>query len=91
MVIDIGAGTGAITFPLAEKAGTVIAIENIPASIQKLRRKINEENNIKIKQIDVLRYELPRSPFYVVANIFGSFEPSHRVIFHHRRVLIRPL
>lgn len=69
MVIDIGAGTGAITFPLAEKAGTVIAIENDPASIQKLRSKIKEQNNIKIRQIDVLRYELPRSPFCVVANI----------------------
>lgn len=68
-VIDIGAGTGAITFPLAEKAGTVIAIENDPASIQKLKSKMNEENNIKIKQIDVLQYALPRSPFCVVANI----------------------
>ncbi|WP_334074489.1 MULTISPECIES: 23S ribosomal RNA methyltransferase Erm [Paenibacillus] len=68
-VIDIGAGGGAITFSLAKKAGTVIAIENDPVSIQKLRSKMNEENNIKIKQIDVLRFELPRNPFCVVANI----------------------
>jgi len=68
-VIDIGAGTGAITIPVAEKAGTVIAIENDPASIQKLKSKINGEYNVKIKQVDVLRYKLPESPFSVVANI----------------------
>lgn len=68
-VIDIGAGTGAITFPLAEKAGTVIAIENDPAFIRKLKSKIHEVNNIRIMEMDVLRFELPRRPFCVVANI----------------------
>ncbi|MDR9857209.1 23S ribosomal RNA methyltransferase Erm [Paenibacillus sp. VCA1] len=68
-VIDIGAGTGAITFPLAEKAGTVIAIENDPASVQKLKRKIKEGVNIRLKEMDVLRFELPKGPFCIVANI----------------------
>ena len=68
-VIDIGAGTGAITFPLAERAGTVIAIENDPASVRKLRSKMKEKTNIRVKQTDILRYELPVSPFCVVANI----------------------
>ncbi|MGC5325192.1 rRNA adenine N(6)-methyltransferase family protein [Brevibacillus sp. SYSU BS000544] len=68
-VIDIGAGTGAITFPLAEKAGTVIAIENDPVSVQKLKSRIKEEKNIRVKQMDVLQFDLPQNPFCVVANI----------------------
>ncbi|WP_233183926.1 rRNA adenine N(6)-methyltransferase family protein [Paenibacillus sonchi] len=68
-VIDIGAGTGALTFPLAGQAGTVIAIENDPASVQKLTSKMKEKNNINIKPVDVLQFKLPKSPFCVVANM----------------------
>ncbi|MGD8536778.1 MAG: rRNA adenine N-6-methyltransferase family protein, partial [Candidatus Aminicenantes bacterium] len=33
LIIEIGAGRGALTFPLAEKAGKVIAIETDPTLI----------------------------------------------------------
>lgn len=68
-VLDIGAGVGAITFPLSEKAGTVVAIENDSAYISKLLRKTEGKKNIRVKSIDFLQYNLPKGSFSVVANI----------------------
>lgn len=68
-VLDIGAGTGALTFPLAEKAAHVLAIETDPAFIDKLFSKIKDGGNIRVKPSDFLEVPLPKSPFAVVANI----------------------
>ncbi|CAG7646846.1 ribosomal RNA small subunit methyltransferase A [Paenibacillus allorhizosphaerae] len=68
-VLDIGAGAGAITFPLAEKAATVLAIENDPVYVTKLASKLREGTNIRIKPVDFLRLDLPGKPFSVVSNI----------------------
>ncbi|WP_238403266.1 23S ribosomal RNA methyltransferase Erm [Paenibacillus mesophilus] len=69
LVLDIGAGTGAITFPLAAKAAHVLAVENDPTYVRKLSSKLNDQTNIRIKQIDFLQLHLPKEPFCVVANI----------------------
>ena len=69
IVLDIGAGTGALTFPLAEKAAQVLAIETDPVFIDKLFSKIKDGGNIRIKPSDFLEVPLPKSPFAVVANI----------------------
>ncbi|GIP06628.1 ribosomal RNA small subunit methyltransferase A [Paenibacillus lautus] len=68
-VLDIGAGTGALTFPLAEKAARVLAIEADPAFVDKLLGKMKDSSNIRVKQSDFLEIPLPRNPFAVVANI----------------------
>ncbi|MCM3042141.1 rRNA adenine N(6)-methyltransferase family protein [Paenibacillus motobuensis] len=68
-VLDIGAGTGALTYPLAEKAAHVLAIETDSAFIDRLFSKMQDRSNIRIKQSDFLEVSLPRSPFTVVANI----------------------
>lgn len=68
-VLDIGAGTGAITFPLAARAARVLAVENDPAYVRKLSNKLKDQANIRIKQIDFLQLQLPNEPFSVVANI----------------------
>ncbi|MFZ5969339.1 MAG: 23S ribosomal RNA methyltransferase Erm [Bacillota bacterium] len=68
-VIDLGAGKGALTFPLAEKAGKVLAVENDPAFAEILRRKAADYSNITIIEKDILKLNLPQTPFYVVANI----------------------
>jgi 23S rRNA (adenine-N6)-dimethyltransferase len=68
-VLDIGAGTGAITLPLAEKAGRVLAVENDPLLVSKLRGKLQEAANVTIKPLDILQMPLPKGPFKVVANI----------------------
>jgi 23S rRNA (adenine-N6)-dimethyltransferase len=69
LVLDIGAGTGAITIPLAREGWRVLAIENDPSLVEKLRRKIREDDDIQIIERNILELPLPRKAFGVVSNI----------------------
>lgn len=69
LVVEIGAGTGILTLSLAENAGKVLAVENDPDFVEKLRRITACQPNITVLEKDFLRIPLPRRPFYVVANI----------------------
>jgi len=53
LIIEIGAGKGALTFPLAEKAGKVIAIEKDRSLIPFLQKK--RFSNLEILEEDVLK------------------------------------
>lgn len=68
-VLDIGAGKGALTFPLAETAGKVIAVENDPRCAELLRRKAGSDSRITVVEQDFRFMKLPHRPFYVAANI----------------------
>jgi 23S rRNA (adenine-N6)-dimethyltransferase len=80
--IDIGAGLGAFTLPLAEQANRVIAVENDLQLVEKLSTKTKEKTNIKVIHQDFLQFSLPRHPFVVVANIPYSITTSilHRLL-----------
>ncbi len=53
LVIEIGAGKGALTFPLAERAGKVIAIEKDRSLVPLLLE--SRRSNLEVRQADVLR------------------------------------
>ena len=55
LIIEIGAGRGVMTFPLAEKAGKVIAIEKDPALIPYLQRR--DFPNLIILEKDIMKVE----------------------------------
>jgi 16S rRNA (adenine1518-N6/adenine1519-N6)-dimethyltransferase len=55
LVIEIGAGKGALTFPLADRAGKVIAIEKDKAFIPLLRE--GKKDNLVLVEQDVLRLD----------------------------------
>jgi len=55
LIIEIGAGKGALTFPLAEKCSKVIAIEKDPALVRFLLESKRE--NVVILEKDVLRIQ----------------------------------
>jgi 16S rRNA (adenine1518-N6/adenine1519-N6)-dimethyltransferase len=55
LIIEIGAGKGALTFPLAEKAGKVIAIEKDPTLIPSLQKK--NIPNLTILEKDILKVD----------------------------------
>ncbi len=63
LIVEIGAGKGALTFLLAEKAGKVIAIEKDPALIPSLKKKkipnliILEEDILEVNFHELLKTE----------------------------------
>ena len=66
LVLDIGAGDGALTAPLLERGARVIAIELHPGRAAALRQRFGAD--IKVVQVDAADLRLPRRPFHVVAN-----------------------
>lgn len=58
LVIEIGPGAGALTLPLAEKAGHLTAIELDEKLIEPLRIKTFGMDNVEIVQGDILKTEL---------------------------------
>lgn len=71
-VIEIGAGTGALTEELAARAGRVIAFEIDKKLAPLLKEKFKDFKNVEIVEGDILKYPISNiltSPFKVVANI----------------------
>jgi 16S rRNA (adenine1518-N6/adenine1519-N6)-dimethyltransferase len=56
LIIEIGAGKGALTFPLADRAGKVIAIEKDKSLIPFLQE--GHKSNLVVLQQDILRLDL---------------------------------
>lgn len=68
-VLEIGAGKGVLTFPIAEKAGRVVAVEIDADFVEALRVKAKSRPHIKVIQGDIREIRLPTEPYCVVANI----------------------
>ncbi|MEO9180357.1 MAG: rRNA adenine N-6-methyltransferase family protein [Acidimicrobiales bacterium] len=67
LVLDIGAGTGAITAPLVQRGAKVIAIELHPIRAEELRQRFAHEH-VTVVRADAADLRLPKRPFRVVAN-----------------------
>jgi 23S rRNA (adenine-N6)-dimethyltransferase len=68
-VFEIGAGTGRLTRPLAERAGRVTAVELDPSLVEGLRRSFGGRSNVRVAQADVLRVPFPSRPWRAFGNI----------------------
>jgi 23S rRNA (adenine-N6)-dimethyltransferase len=67
-VLDLGAGSGALTSALTRAGARVVAVEVDPELAAGLRRRFGD-----VVEGDALRVALPREPFKVVANLpFGA-------------------
>jgi 23S rRNA (adenine-N6)-dimethyltransferase len=69
LVLDLGAGHGAITAALAATGARVIAIERDQRLACRLRRRFGGEPRVRVVEADLRRVPLPRRRFLVVANI----------------------
>ncbi len=80
LVLDIGAGSGVITFALSKKAREVWAIEPDRETAEKLRENIKKYNleNIKVIEKDFLELELPEEPYKVFSN--PPFHLSSKIV-----------
>lgn len=65
-MLDVGAGTGAITAPLVAAGMRVIAVEAHPGRAAHLRRRFGDR--VVVVQVDASDLRLPRRPYHVVAN-----------------------
>jgi 23S rRNA (adenine-N6)-dimethyltransferase len=67
LVVDIGAGTGALTASLVAAGAQVIAVELHPQRIDVLRTRFAHDP-VTVVRADAADLRLPRRPFRVVAN-----------------------
>lgn len=69
-VLDIGAGSGVITYALSKRCKKVIAIEPDPVAAAKLRQNLAQRGveNVEIVEQDFLEYSLPSEPYKVFSN-----------------------
>jgi 23S rRNA (adenine-N6)-dimethyltransferase len=67
LVVDIGAGTGALTASLVAAGARVIAVELHPQRIDALRTRF-AGGPVTVVRADAAHLRLPRRPFRVVAN-----------------------
>ncbi|HTQ89308.1 MAG TPA: rRNA adenine N-6-methyltransferase family protein [Streptosporangiaceae bacterium] len=65
LVLDIGAGQGALTGPLTEAGARVIAVELHPGRAERLRQRFPQ---VTLVHADARTLRLPRQPFRVVAS-----------------------
>jgi 23S rRNA (adenine-N6)-dimethyltransferase len=73
LVVEIGAGSGRLTAPLAERAAEVLAIELDPVWAGRLRERFRGFGHVVVLEADAASVALPRRPFRVVSNL-----PFHR-------------
>jgi 23S rRNA (adenine-N6)-dimethyltransferase len=67
LVVDIGAGTGALTASLVAAGARVIAVELHPRRIEALRKRFADDP-VTVVRADAIDLRMPRRPFRVVAN-----------------------
>jgi 23S rRNA (adenine-N6)-dimethyltransferase len=80
LVLDLGAGTGRLTSPLAGVARKVVAVELDPLLADRLRRR--GWSNVEVIEGDAVEMALPREPFRVVANVpFGRTNDLLHLLF----------
>lgn len=78
VVIDLGAGSGAITEVLVSRAAQIIAVENEPRAYSKLQSNMRSHDNVIIVQTDIMTYTSPETAYKIFANI--PFSLSSKVV-----------
>lgn len=68
-VYDLGAGSGVISSVLAENVGMVVALEYEPRTVELLKINMEKYSNVDVHRADIIKFELPTSPYKVFANI----------------------
>ena len=68
LVLDLGAGGGAITTALAATGARVIAVEHDPRLAARLQRRFDADPRVRVVHADLRTVPLPRRDFLVVAS-----------------------
>ena len=102
IVIEVGPGLGALTFPVASVAKEVIAIEKDKKIAQILEEEIASLKNVRVIKEDILKFnDLPNDyvvlsnlPFYITSIVIRKFlesnpQPKKMVLMLQREVAKR--
>jgi 23S rRNA (adenine-N6)-dimethyltransferase len=85
LVLEIGAGTGRLTAPLADRARRVIAVELDPVCVAHLRDSLAGRANVEVVHANALAVALPVPAFRAFGNL--PFSAGTRIL---RRLLDDP-
>jgi 23S rRNA (adenine-N6)-dimethyltransferase len=69
LVLDLGAGSGALTRALADAGARVRAVELDPAALRELRSRFGADPRVEVVEADATLLRLPDEPFAVLANL----------------------
>lgn len=69
IVYDLGAGSGVIASVLANKCKKVVAVENEPEALKKLRTNLGNILNVDIVEQDILKLKIPDGRYKIFSNI----------------------
>lgn len=69
IVYDLGAGSGVIASVLANRCKKVIAVENEPEALKKLRSNLGNILNVDIIDQDILKVKIPEGRYKIFSNI----------------------
>jgi 23S rRNA (adenine-N6)-dimethyltransferase len=71
VVVEVGAGSGALTIPLARAGARVVAVEADPVWVGRLRDRLATAriaDRVRVVPVDFRRFSWPAQPYRVVAN-----------------------
>lgn len=72
LVVEIGAGLGALTLVLARRGLRVLAVERDPAWAERLRARLRSKPRVRVVEADFLSLPLPAENFRVTGSLpFG--------------------
>ena len=81
LVLDVGAGRGALTAPLLDAGARVVAVELHPERVRHLRRRFG--GAVTVVRADAADLRLPTRPFHVVASVpYAVTTPLLRRLTH---------
>jgi 23S rRNA (adenine-N6)-dimethyltransferase len=69
IVYDLGAGSGVIASVLANRCKKVIAVENEPEALKKLRTNLGNVLNVNIVDEDIVKLKIPEGRYKIFSNI----------------------
>jgi len=78
-ILELGAGTGRVTIPLARDGHTVVALDQSPTMLERLRRRVAAERAPVARRVtavagDLRSFRLPRQRFALVIAAFNVLE-----------------
>ena len=92
LVVEIGAGLGAITFALAHRGIDVVAVEVDPVWAERLRDRVRTAGpgRVRVVEADFLSLTLPVRPFRVMGSLpFGKTTDILRRLFDNPGVPLK--